>query len=756
MRKRLNCLTTVLAAALILSVKPSSADENVWSSHGPYEAAVYSIAVDPRDSERIFAGTVYNGIYLSSNGGSTWSHIDDDTLTSNIRDIVFHPAGPDTMYAATRKGMYRSYNGGLSWGLLRPPGYWYNPLNDIEVNPYHNNVILAGADMATGYRSTDGGNTWTDLDLPWIAVLAIRTDPLRPDTMYVASQSGGHELAVLRSEDLGESWYSIHNDLDTGLISLDLQVNPVDSDILYLAGSRFPFTTPGISLEKTTDGGNHWFDITPDGLIEYSIKSLCISPFDHETLYICTRANGVMRSTDGGESWHDLNNGLSARNVVRITVDSTTGILYLGTTFQGIFRSTDDGASWQKISDNMKQAECTDMSVNPRNADTVYVATRGGAYRSIDGAASWERLQLDLPYFFTETNGDYVYVSFFDHERIGEGGIFRSTDGGESWETFTSGLPGGGVYRRMAISDYGDGTRRIFLGGIGLFYSDDVGESWELCEGGLPPEYYYWVIEASRADPQLLFTINGSEPNLIYRSLDCGDTWASLTAPPGSGTTNTIACDPVDPGIVYACRKTVGLFKSTDAGETWTDITNDLPRHPDYFGVFGIAVNPLDPQNLYVNSQYMGNFVSHNAGQNWEEFNEGLDTRYFEAMTAIPDSDTNRVYLATWPYSVWSITRTSTDLEDDTHPPDRFITLSNYPNPFNASTVIRYSLPEKSDVRIEIYNILGQKVATLLDGSREAGYHTVAWQADAEPSGVYFARLKTPESERNIKMVLLK
>ena len=88
--------------------------------------------------------------------------------------------------------------------------------------------------------------------------------------------------------------------------------------------------------------------------------------------------------------------------------------------------------------------------------------------------------------------------------------------------------------------------------------------------------------------------------------------------------------------------------------------------------------------------------------------------------------------------------------------PDKFALLQNYPNPFNPTTTIRYGLPAQSDVRIEIYNILGQKVATLFDGNKRPGYHTITWQADDYPSGVYFARLEAGTRSENIKMVLLK
>ncbi len=88
--------------------------------------------------------------------------------------------------------------------------------------------------------------------------------------------------------------------------------------------------------------------------------------------------------------------------------------------------------------------------------------------------------------------------------------------------------------------------------------------------------------------------------------------------------------------------------------------------------------------------------------------------------------------------------------------PEKFALFQNYPNPFNPTTTIRYSLPQATDVRIEIYNIIGQRVATLFDGNKQAGYHTVTWLADDYPSGVYFARLETRTRSESIKMVLLK
>ena len=88
--------------------------------------------------------------------------------------------------------------------------------------------------------------------------------------------------------------------------------------------------------------------------------------------------------------------------------------------------------------------------------------------------------------------------------------------------------------------------------------------------------------------------------------------------------------------------------------------------------------------------------------------------------------------------------------------PERFSLLQNHPNPFNASTTISYSVPIESHVTISIYNLLGQRVATILEGIQQGGQHTITWDAADFPSGVYFARMEAGEHSENIKMVLLK
>jgi len=98
----------------------------------------------------------------------------------------------------------------------------------------------------------------------------------------------------------------------------------------------------------------------------------------------------------------------------------------------------------------------------------------------------------------------------------------------------------------------------------------------------------------------------------------------------------------------------------------------------------------------------------------------------------------------------------SVGIDDENPIPASFSLAQNYPNPFNAATTISYSLPEKGPVTLSIYNLLGQKVATLFEGVQQAGEHKVVWNAAGAPSGVYFARLEAAQKSQIARMVLLK
>ncbi|MBD3170047.1 MAG: S8 family serine peptidase [candidate division Zixibacteria bacterium] len=139
---------------------------------------------------------------------------------------------------------------------------------------------------------------------------------------------------------------------------------------------------------------------------------------------------------------------------------------------------------------------------------------------------------------------------------------------------------------------------------------------------------------------------------------------------------------------------------------------------------------------------------------------------YYKSPSPIPHGEEITPYGGTeWSYEAFSFTvigdtRDPLDLSrlDDLDPaiPANFALAGNYPNPFNPATNIRYQLPVSANVTLDIYNVLGQKVETLVNGYQEAGYHSVSWDASGYSSGVYFAKLSDGAETATQKMMLVK
>ena len=117
--------------------------------------------------------------------------------------------------------------------------------------------------------------------------------------------------------------------------------------------------------------------------------------------------------------------------------------------------------------------------------------------------------------------------------------------------------------------------------------------------------------------------------------------------------------------------------------------------------------------------------------------------------------DTSKVLISGSSISV-TVSVTNLVTGDESLLPDRFSLSQNYPNPFNSSTIIQYTLPEPVWVRLEVYNILGQKVATLVDRTQQPGYYSYNWEATDEASGVYFYRITADQFQKSRKMLILK
>lgn len=141
--------------------------------------------------------------------------------------------------------------------------------------------------------------------------------------------------------------------------------------------------------------------------------------------------------------------------------------------------------------------------------------------------------------------------------------------------------------------------------------------------------------------------------------------------------------------------------------------------------------------------------------------NYKLSSSLGQSITGVQKGTTTIIHTGFWnPWAVWAVP-VEEEEEDFSQLPKEFALRENYPNPFNPTTVIEYALPKASQVKIQIYNILGQKVRELVDEPQESGYKMIRWDGKDDKgvevsSGVYFYRIATGDFVKSKKMILLK
>jgi len=212
-------------------------------------SAVYDLVLDhnsPIDNRILYATSFEKGVYKSENGGRSWVEINQGLGISGNRSVsslVINPTDSKVLYAGVAKegssldgGVYMTEDGGSSWNKM---DQIIHNVMDISIDPFNPKIIYAGTQQNEGgvYRSTDGGSKW-ELVFKDPFVRKVITDPHKPGVVYAGTgdypyhdQSTGNGL--FRSDDSGQSWYSVNEGL-TNLSVWDLVIDPSDSSVLYL------------------------------------------------------------------------------------------------------------------------------------------------------------------------------------------------------------------------------------------------------------------------------------------------------------------------------------------------------------------------------------------------------------------------------------------------------------------------------------------------------------------------------------------
>ncbi|MCC6285995.1 MAG: hypothetical protein IT439_11980 [Phycisphaerales bacterium] len=454
------------------------------------------------------------------------------------------------------------------WSALGPFG---GDVQDVAISPVNSSIALAavapnGSIGGTLYRSTDGGATWAPLaQFSGVSVYDIEFDATG-STAYIGTFDG-----VWRSTDGGATWTNLPLGIGLNDETFNVTAHPSNPSVLY-ACIADALGSQTRTLNKSTDGGATWFDVTPPGAGGASGKALAINPSNPQQILAAFGGafggGSVWYSTDGGTSWSNVTGVMPARPF-------TDAIYHMGTWYVGggqlfgsqtigLYRSSDPLTGWTQMHDGTwPNAVLTDIEGIPGNANGVLVATVNGVHRTTDQGATWS----------ISTGGTSPYS--LNSVRFAPGsstsvlmgansfGVVRSTDALASNFVSSNGIGALDVYSIESNPQNPDQIAIAFQGlnNGGIYTSNDRGTTWNV-ETGLPGSRYNTV----GWDNGTLYALNdgptgGGVKEALYRKNGPGS-WTSLGPDQGSLFESELfgmAFSTAQPGVIVLSGSDFGV-----------------------------------------------------------------------------------------------------------------------------------------------------------------------------------------------------
>lgn len=708
--------------SLFVLVLTSLTCQGQWiQTNGPFGGNVRALATI---DDYIFAGTIA-GVYVSSNHGTTWRIADTSLKYVRVTSMIAHEG---KLYVSSLdQGVLLSTDLGESWTALDT-----SMTSTFFPIAAKGKTLFAGS-YASMYRTTDDGATWTHTSI----------DEDDPSEISVICVSGADVYActldgnVYRSSDDGASWVKFALDLapipamhstSVGVIvssqggvhfSSDRgvtwsRVTGLDTNTFFIAiathGSNVYALSGGNVIDnlfKSMDGGQSWNRLETD--LPPDLKA-SIAFIGNQTFV--TSSSGVHRSADE-VSWTEVNEGMPITYVYAFA--SNASFLFAGTNESGVFRSSDGGASWLTADAGLPSSQIFSLA---HAGSELFAATRRGFYRSLDDGATWARDEVGM----VDSAGSSIQIM------------------------------------EIATSDgriYAGGRRGAFGGSL---FTRTIGETQWM---PLLPDSEKVPVTALAADGPRLFAGLGSSGHVIH-STDYGINWKSSVNAIPKGVVHCIAMNSTH---VFIATDS-GVYVSTDNGVLWnlsykrngsTSIASILVRGP-------IIVAST---SAYGGFPPYGVVVSTDNGLHWTDYDKGLDMRRTNILYAVD----SLLFAGTSSAGAWRrpMDEIVSSVHSPTQPPST-LAMQAYSNAPRAGATISFSLLQPRYSTLNIFNMQGQCVATLLSQHLEAGPHCVEWNAvggcaygaggasDGAKSisaGLYLVRLTTGDAVQTVPLLVV-
>jgi hypothetical protein len=516
-------------------------------------------------------------------GTNSWSA--RGPLGGIANDLVIDPSNPAIVYATASFAMYKSTDGGATWSLLNQ-SFGQTTVGPIALDPSNPAKLYVASPDGGIFRSTDGAATFTrisaiptDLNVDGPGGFAISADG---NTLYYPTFSG----KFFRSTD-GGATFSERQPTPSNVAKLI--VDPDNSAVIYAAN--------GPKLLKSTTGGDSWVELPQPGSSTFA-ASIVLTPGSPKTLWLST-ATGVYSSQDDGQTWIPASTSLGLR--VLFADGSSPGAIYATLEQSGgdIWRYS--AGSWQKLSAGIP-AVVNMLKVSPNNSQTVLAATTSGIYITTNGGGSWARsdngfngasvrvLTANLGHLYAGTQQGEIGIATDDTtlQRI----------------DLSPGLTSNPAAVQVAsIATHPTDPNKLIVGfnALGYQVTNDGGMTWTAGSAYLSTAW----MDAIAIDPSNPLLVYASvRPSLpapldpIQHSTDGGVTFTPLVTSLTNIQATRLFVDPHKPSRLFLASQTDslgtdGLFRSDDSGATWTNLRANTT-------VFDAMIDPTDSKRIYA------------------------------------------------------------------------------------------------------------------------------------------------------------
>ncbi len=641
--------------------------------------AIGALAVAPSNDLIVYAGTgegalsgdsyFGNGVLKSTDGGDTWSHVSGDYFQGvSISKLVVHPTDANILYAAvlrgrggshrttptvhSKYGVWKSTDGGVSWTLLNVAKKQdqLNGATDLAIDPQNPNILYASLWGDAIYKSTNGGNSWSPImnfglpspdfaaSLTRFSIDLSHPNPGGSGTLYAGfdwvDANGYNPSRVFKSTDGGASWTMLPGGSDPdkvedycgGQCFYDnvIEVSPDDENVVFAAG-QFDYGIGSGGIYRSDDGGMTWKNLGWNQHPDF--HALAFDPSD---------TNNVLIGSDGGV-WYSASRGGRPS-----ASDPLSAVTWVGQNTHGLqiaqFSSIatvpqdPGGIFWGGTQDNGTQQGFS--------SQVWYDMTSGdGGQVLVDPTDEGATCPSGFPGPICFIYGTYYGISPY---RIDDGGYYLNNNSYIRQGINTNDRSE--FYIPFVMNQ--ENTNQLFLGTYRLYRTDNArattagevlwspisGDLTSGCTGTAPNGGRGCTISAiGVGGGDAVYT--GSEEGWVYLSTDAqvssNPSWTRVgKSKLPNRPVEQIAVDRSNYRIAYVAYSGFNaatpsrpghVFRTFDGGQSWADITGDLPDSP----VNSIVLDPSYPNTLYVGTD-VGPFVTYNGGANWYELGQGF------------------------------------------------------------------------------------------------------------------------------------